>query len=120
MEASTSFFYDAFLPMTRDKHTLIQIAENQQGHAVFYDHVQMDNGTPGPAQTFRLINQRGDRIVAVNGVGCLDMTYDAIKELLHQSRQQQSKYVWIRFQSTKQEEDTFELFDPVHRLEEKV
>jgi hypothetical protein len=88
--------YDAVLPISAEHGLMIRLAD-RDGLTEFLGYSQYADGGKGPAELRKLIRNKGDRIVAVNGV--MTSSFPHVWHLIRESKRKADAHCVIRFRN---------------------
>jgi Chromo (CHRromatin Organisation MOdifier) domain len=89
--------YDAIIPIT-SKGLMMNVGE-MHGSVSFLGYRQFSGGILSPAEERKLVKGVGDKIVAVDGIATIGMSFQDVIALLRQSGRH--KFAYMRFQESK-------------------
>lgn len=89
--------YDAVIPIT-SKGLMMNVGE-VHGSVAFLGYRQFPCGAKGPSESQNLVRNVGDKIIAVDGISTIGMSFKDVISLLRESGK--NKYAYMRFLETK-------------------
>ena len=89
--------YDTVLPVSAEYGLMIRMGD-LDGMAIFSGYIRY-NGSKGPAELRKLIRNKGDLIVAVNGV--MTSSFPHVCRLIRESKKNADAHCFIRFRDIK-------------------
>mmetsp|Transcript_5980 Transcript_5980/g.11311 ORF Transcript_5980/g.11311 Transcript_5980/m.11311 type:complete len:2522 (+) Transcript_5980:139-7704(+) len=75
--------YDATIPVT--SHGLLMNVGEMSGYVAFLGYRPFPDGSIGPAEKKRLIRNKGDKIIAVDGISTVNKSFQEVIQLLKKS-----------------------------------